>query len=101
MITALLLLACSGGLGDPDAPTCDQPCPEGTRKSTFEAVLRGEAGVAVGASCESYCEPITTCLAPQVPVITGDTYACASVEGISSITPDDAVDFSFTDAWAY
>lgn len=52
------------------------------------------------ASSESVCEPITSCLAPQVPVITADSYACVSVDGISGIPADAEVDFSFTEAWA-
>ncbi len=102
---ALLLLAgCAGGGGagadgDLALSSCSTDCPAGTRNSNYETVLRSGGGVATEGSCESYCEPITTCLAPQVPVITADSYECASVEGISSIPADDEVDFSFAEGW--
>jgi hypothetical protein len=103
LLAWLPLTACADGArgGQDDNPvSCEAGCPEGTRGARYEAVVRGSAGVVAAGECESVCEPITTCLAPQVPVITADSYACVSVEGISSIPEDAEVDFSFTQAWA-
>lgn len=83
-----------------ELPECGQECPEGTRRASFDVVVSGQGGVVVGASCETYCEPIVTCLAPAVPVITKDSYACEPLAGFVSYEEDALVDWSFADLWA-
>lgn len=93
----LLLAGCAGGAADD--LSCEAGCPPGTRNALYETAVSGGASVVSAGECESICEPIATCLAPQIPVITQDEYRCVSVEGISSIPADAEVDFSFMQAW--
>lgn len=60
----LLLTACAGGGKDGDFDNCSTDCPEGTRNSNYVSTVTSGAGRVVEGSCESYCEPIATCLAP-------------------------------------
>lgn len=101
LVSLLWLAACAGGGDASENPAvCEAGCPDGTRGARYEAVVRGQAGVVAAGECESVCEPITSCLAPQVPVISADSHACVSIDGISGIPADAEVDFSFTEAWA-
>lgn len=96
-----VLLALGAGLAalPAHALECSTECPPGTRRASFEAYARGEAGVVAGEHCETYCEPTLTCTAPSIPRVSRTAYACEPLEGYSDIPADSAVDFEFARAW--
>ena len=106
ILPLLGLIACATPSGSKDDPSdtdsldCGDVCPEGTRKSSFEAVIRGQGGTIVGEECETVCETIVPCSSPNVPTITATSYACEPLEGyVKQIPPDVEVDFSWADNW--
>jgi hypothetical protein len=80
-------------------PECSKDCPAGTRRTTFEAVVRGQGASVKEAYCETHCEAITPCLAPNIPAIARDKYSCQPLEGFSGIPKDGDVDLSFVTLW--
>jgi hypothetical protein len=112
----LLLLGCLEGSGPyPEGdvrqqalekPSCTQECPAGTRIATFATDERtlaldtfGGAFVYAKAGCETYCEPLMKCLAPNVPVVTAEDYECQLLPRYDSFPAAADVDLSFGALW--
>ena len=89
-----------------DKATCTQECPTGTRIATFATDERtlaldtfGGAFVYTKAGCETYCEPLMKCMAPNVPVVTADHYECQLLPRYDSFPAPAQVDLSFGSLW--
>lgn len=89
-----------------DKPACAQECPGGTRIATFATDERtlaldtfGGAFVYTKAGCETYCEPVMKCIAPNVPVVTADHYECQLLPRYDSFPAPADVDLSFGSLW--
>ncbi len=98
----LLLMACDpagGGGVNADGADCGDICPEGTRKASFDAVIRGTGQTIIGEECETVCETIVPCTPPNIPVISADSYNCSPLESFVSFEDDVDVDFSWADEW--
>lgn len=87
-------------------PSCTQECPAGTRIATFATdertlaldTFRG-AFVYTKAGCETYCEPVMKCLAPNVPAVSADHYECQLLPRYDSFPAPADVDLSFGGVW--
>jgi hypothetical protein len=90
----------------PQDVTCAQECPAGSRLATFAteeqtvaydtfkgAYVYGKQG------CETYCEPEIACVAPNVPVVTGDHFECQLLPLYDSFPKAEDVDLSFGSLW--
>lgn len=99
-------VACSGGGGGGDDATpleCSNECPEGSRRTSYDKVVAGDAAVVVSSECETACEPILPCTYPNLPLIKDDgsgkvEYSCEPLEGYTNIPKDNEVDFSWAAA---
>ena len=98
----LALVACGNG---PSVPECKDACPEGTRVANFNNVnvVSGESFVVTEATCETVCETVTPCEAPNVPRVwkEGDAirYSCAPLPGMNGIPAKDSIDLAFGALW--
>ena len=107
MRSVLLILVIGCGADGPagegqvntDGVDCGDICPEGTRKASFDAVIRGTGQAILGEECETICESIVPCSPPNVPEITATSYACAPLEGYVAFPPDSEVDFAWASGW--
>lgn len=99
----LLLIGCGSDgrskLNDGGEVDCGDICPDGTRKASFDAVIRGTGQAIVGEECETICESIVPCSPPNVPQITRDSYSCSPLEGFVQFEEDALVDFGWADGW--
>lgn len=109
------LLGCLEGEAEPaagvqqqaqDRPSCTQECPAGSRIATFATDERtlaldtfNGAFVYTKSGCETYCEPVMKCMAPNVPVITFDHYECQLLPRYDSFPAAAQVDLSFGSVW--
>lgn len=89
-----------------EKPSCTQECPAGARVATFATDERtlaldtfNGAFVYTKAGCETYCEPVMQCIAPNVPVVTADHYECQLLPRYDSFPAPADVDLSFGSAW--
>ncbi len=104
LLFLLLLTGCGSGGKESGATglnsqDCGDVCPEGTRKASFDAVVRGTGQAIIGEDCETICETIVPCSPPNVPTITESAYVCAPLEGFVDFPADSEVDFSWADGW--
>lgn len=109
--TCLLALAANGCKYEKQydyTPGCESVCPDGTNRiSGSTTVLDATKGAFsfVSGGCETVCEPVETCLAPNVPTVrpnpqTGRSqWSCDPLEGFSSLAQDAQVDTSFGAAY--
>lgn len=85
--------------------SCSDECPAGTRRTSYDKVVAGDAFTLVGSDCEIICEAILPCVAPNVPRATrdasGTTYVCEPFDGFSAIPTDAEVDFSWASTPAH
>lgn len=101
----VLASACGGGPGSGSMPSCGDVCPDGTRRASFSDVnvSSTETVIVVERSCETACEPITPCVAPNVPRVwvEGDVshYSCAPLPGMDGIPAARDVDLTFAGYW--
>lgn len=99
-ITLVLLAACDGFGGKNDAVQCDAPCPDGSRRAAFDAVIRGAGFTVIGSECESVCEPILPCTPPNLPSVNANgDYQCEPIEGYVELVAADDIDWSWVDQW--
>lgn len=89
-----------------EKPSCKQECPGGTRIATFATDERtlaldtfSGAFVYTKSGCETYCEPVMRCAAPNVPVVTADHYECQLLPRYDSFPAPSEVDLSFGSLW--
>ncbi len=87
-------------------PSCTQECPAGTRIATFATDERtlaldtfSGAFVYTKAGCETYCEPVMQCMAPNVPVVTADHYESQLLPRYDSFPAAADVDLGFGSVW--
>lgn len=84
-----------------DAP-CEAECPDGTRKVVVDQIEITDVttfSYSADQSCEVWCEPEQTCLAPNVPVIDDEQYTCQPLDGFADIPLPSEVDTSFAEVW--
>jgi hypothetical protein len=89
-----------------ETPACTASCPAGARIATFATTEKalaqdtfGGAFLYVKEGCETYCEPLTRCVPPNVPVVKDDTFACQLLPGFTRLEAPDTVDLSFGQLW--
>jgi hypothetical protein len=89
-----------------DKPSCTQECPAGARIATFATDERTLAlstfsggFVYTKSGCETYCEPVMKCIAPNVPVVTADHYECQLLPRYDSFPAAADVDLGFGAVW--
>lgn len=106
LLLLAVLVGCGavGQDGDPGVE-CTKACPDGTRRTSYDAVVSGEGFTVAGDMCETACEPTLTCLAPNIPTVFRDDagvdhYECKLLDGLSSIPEDVTVDFTFATVWS-
>ena len=84
---------------------CNTNCPEGTRLAEFDITEFAQAETENGAflfvteTCESFCEPITPCVLPNVPVVDSSGFRCELLVGLSDFEPVDDLDLSWGLDW--
>lgn len=88
------------------APACTQQCPDGARIATFKTTASeiaadtfGGAFLYVTDGCETYCEPLTRCLPPNVPVVSQGAFQCQLLPGYTKLPAPETVDLSFGTLW--
>lgn len=89
-----------------ETPACSQSCPDGARVATFKTSASeialdtfGGAFLYVKNGCETYCEPLTRCLAPNVPVVSNGAFQCQLLPGYTKLEDPANVDLSFGSLW--